>query len=239
VNDEPLAWQSVNALIAEGCVRAGLDLIHPFGIDREPSSSALARIAVPDFRCRRGLGILIGNTRALWPILRRELSQDPALRAATDPLDHYVVRVVNGVRAALAVPSVARFAHVVDPEPFPIQRIAAEVGLCHLSPSHLSLHPEHGPWIALRAVLLFDVEGPLPLSAPRDPCSPCPKPCLTALHAAIQSSGAEGGIDVERHWQRWLAVRDACPEGRSSRYGDDQIAYHYSKDRRWLTPRSG
>jgi cyanocobalamin reductase (cyanide-eliminating) / alkylcobalamin dealkylase len=238
VKDEPLAWQSVSAAVAEGCVRAGLDLVHPFGFDREPSpSAALARIAVPDFRCPRGLGVLIGNTRALWPLLKRELARDAALRADSDPLDQYVVRVVDGVRTGLAIPSAARFAHVVEPEPLPIQRIAAEVGLSHLSPSHLSIHPEHGPWIALRAVLLFDVEGPLPLPAPSDPCSPCPKPCLHALRVAIETSGADGSIDVERNWRKWLAVRDACPEGRSSRYGDDQIAYHYGKDRRWLEPR--
>jgi methylmalonic aciduria homocystinuria type C protein len=238
VNDEPLVWQSVSAAVAEDCARAGLDLVHPFGFDREPSpSAALARLAVPDFGCSRGLGILIGNTRALWPVLKRALARDPVLRADGNPLDQYVVRVVNGVRTALAVPSAARFAHVVEPETLPIQRIAAEVGLSHLSPSHLSIHPEHGPWIALRAVLLVDVEGPPPLPAPRDPCSPCPKPCLHALQVAIETTGADGGIDVEQNWRKWLAVRDACPEGRSSRYGEDQIAYHYSKDRRRLEPR--
>ena len=237
VNDEPLAWQRVNAAIAEGCVRAGLDVVHPFGIDRERSpASALARLAVPDFRGARALGVLIGNTRALWPVFRRELERDSALGAEADPLDHYVVRAVNRTRAALSMPSAVRFAHVAEPEPLPIQRIAAEVGLSHLSPSHLSIHPEHGPWIALRAVLLVDVDGPAPLPSPRDPCSACPKPCLHALHAAIETSSTDGGIDVERHWRKWLAVRDACPEGQGSRYSDEQIAYHYSKDKRWLLP---
>lgn len=235
MNDGPPNWQRVHAVVAESCASAGLDIAHPFGIDREPQSSALGRVAQHEFRCGRALGVLIGNTRALWPIFRRELSRDHALSADRDPLDRYVVRVVEAARAKLAVKSLVRFAHVPDPEPLPIQRIAAESGLSHLSPSHLSIHPEHGPWIALRAVMVFDVEGPAPLPPPRDPCSACSKPCLGALEAAIAiSGGAEDGIEVERHWLEWLAVRDACPEGRGARYGDEQIAYHYSKQRRWL-----
>ncbi len=237
MSDQPLDWQRVRSVIAESCVPGGLDLVHAFGIDRDPApSSALARLAPTDFGCRRALGLLIGNTRALWPAFQSELRRDPSLQDEADPLDRYVVRVVDSARAKLAIVSHARFAHLAEPEPLPIQRIAAEVGLSHLSPSHLSIHPEHGPWIALRAVVLFDVAGPAPLPSPRDPCTSCSKPCLGALHAAIATSGGgEVALDVERNWRKWLAVRDACPEGRSSRYGDDQIRYHYSKERRWLT----
>jgi cyanocobalamin reductase (cyanide-eliminating) / alkylcobalamin dealkylase len=239
VHDPSLEWQRIHSAVAEICLPAGLDIVHAFGIEREPAAaSALARLAVADFRCPRGLGLLVGNTRALWPAFQKELGRDPALRADRDPLDRYVVRVVEAARAKLELASAVRFSHLAEPEPLPIQRIAAEVGLCQLSPSHLSIHPEHGPWIALRAVLLFDVTGPDPLPPPRDPCTSCVKPCLGALHAAIATtSGGEGALEIERNWQKWLAVRDACPEGRSSRYGDDQIRYHYSKEKRWLSRR--
>jgi cyanocobalamin reductase (cyanide-eliminating) / alkylcobalamin dealkylase len=236
VHEPPLEWQRVQSALAGACVPAGLDIVHAFGIEREPAaSSALARIAVAGFGSQRGLGVLIGNTRALWPVFQRELGRDPALRDDPDPLDRYVVRVVDAARAKLGIASVVRFSHVAEPEPLPIQRIAAEVGLAQLSPSHLSIHPEHGPWIALRAAVLFDVTGPGPLPPPHDFCTSCTKPCLGALHAAIAtSSGGEAAIEIEQNWRTWLAVRDACPEGRRSRYGDDQIRYHYSKEKRWL-----
>lgn len=32
----------------------------------------------------------------------------------------------------------------------------------------------------------------------------------------------------------WIAVRDACPIGREHRYPEDQLRYHYTKDRSLL-----
>jgi hypothetical protein len=37
--------------------------------------------------------------------------------------------------------------------------------------------------------------------------------------------------DVERQWKSWAEVREVCPEGKLFRYGDDQLRYHYVKDR--------
>jgi cyanocobalamin reductase (cyanide-eliminating) / alkylcobalamin dealkylase len=231
-----LDWQRVHSAVTESCFRRGLDIVHGFGIDRQPSaSSVLARLEAPDFERQRFLGLLIGNTRALWPAFQDALARDADLRAEPDPLDRYVVAVIDEARAKLSVRSVVRWAHVAEGQPLPIQRIAQEVGLAHLSPSHLSIHREHGPWIALRAVVLFDVDGPPPLPGPHDPCSTCQKPCLAALGAALAITSVESGeLDVKRQWEAWLAVRDACPEGRGSRYGDEQIRYHYTKAQQWL-----
>ena len=33
------------------------------------------------------------------------------------------------------------------------------------------------------------------------------------------------------NWRTWLAMRDACPIGKGVRYGEQQIRYHYLKDR--------
>ena len=44
-------------------------------------------------------------------------------------------------------------------------------------------------------------------------------------------------VDVNNeNWRPWLAVRDACPEGRRFRYDPEQIRYHYTKDLRRLRP---
>jgi methylmalonic aciduria homocystinuria type C protein len=39
---------------------------------------------------------------------------------------------------------------------------------------------------------------------------------------------------VSESWRLWLAVRDACPVGRSSRYPDEQCEYHYRPSRSLL-----
>jgi len=212
--------------IANACSERGLDLVHAFGIDRRlPAGSALRCLELPDFGRPRALGLLIGNSRALWPVFESALRDQAALREAAHPLDCYVVTAVNEARAALAARSFARFAHLAEPNLVPIQRIAEEVGFAHLAPSHLSIHPAHGPWIALRAVVVVDLDGPAPLPPAPDPCTPCNKPCLVALAHAVAHP---------EDWRAWLSIRDACPVARGSRYGEAQVTYHYTKDRALL-----
>jgi hypothetical protein len=35
--------------------------------------------------------------------------------------------------------------------------------------------------------------------------------------------------EIADQWQLWLKVRDTCPVGKSSRYSEEQIRYHYIK----------
>lgn len=201
------------------CHEGGFDLVQPF--DRawldgvELGDHALG--AAPG-----GLGLLVGHTRALWP---------PFLAARSDeehPLDRHCEAVVARAAATLGAPARCFFGH--HEPPFPIQRVAEAIGFAHLSPSHLSLHPTHGPWIGLRAVVIVEhpYEGPDRITAPR-PCDDCDRPCMDALDAAVAQGEAA-------RWRDWLAVRDACPLGRASRYRAAQLRYHYTKDRRWLIP---
>jgi methylmalonic aciduria homocystinuria type C protein len=157
-----------------------------------------------------------------------------ALAHATHPLDTYVSQHLSPLAAA----GVALiFAHVTEPAPFPIQRLAEQVGLAALSPSHLTVHPEHGPWIALRAVVLADVDGPPPAQGrPPSPCASCAAPCVPALERALAVSGRPLDIKtISLHANDWIAVRDACPIGRGSRYGEAQLDYHYSRANRKLS----
>jgi cyanocobalamin reductase (cyanide-eliminating) / alkylcobalamin dealkylase len=180
------------------CEEGGLDIVHAY-----PSGDRL--------------GILIGNTKNLWPrfLARADLS-------GANPLDDHVVNVVT--RALAPFPHRVRFAHDPRPSFVPIQRIAVESGLARLSCTHLAIHPAYGPWIALRAVAEVDAEAPPPNPLPPPRCEGCDVRCGAALALAMKS----------RDWQSWLAVRDACNVGREWRYDEDQIAYHYTKDRRRL-----
>jgi hypothetical protein len=148
------------------------------------------------------------------------------LRRSNTPLDDYTESVVTELQRATSTPSAAFFSHRTAPL-IPIQRIAHVAGLAGLSPSHMSVHPRLGPWLGLRAVVVFETP-PDPNTAPSPPvypCEGCAAPCLSALERAQTTPDS---------WQAWLSVRESCPVGCEARYGDHQIRYHYTKDRRLL-----
>ena len=163
---------------------------------------------------RSGRAILVGNTRALWPIFLAARRADPELRSSPDPLDAYTEREL-----ARAFPgAVMWFAHrQYDGAYMPFQRFAVAAGMGALAPTNLVIHPRFGPWFGLRALVVLD--GEPPEQPPRPPYR-CSNACSLA-----------GTTD---DWRSWLAVRDACCVGREHRYSEDQIAYHYTKDLRLL-----
>lgn len=194
---------------------AGFDLVHAF--------DAHAAAREPGWGCLAGgdaLGLLVGNTRALWPRFVAAMTE-PALAAEAHPLQRHTERAIEA-----AFPSApAYYAHRRYADAFlPFQRLAVATGLGALAPSQLVIHPIYGPWFALRAVVV--VPGVPPARAPI--ASPCA--CTGACHAALEA--ARGSSD----WRPWLAVRDACGL-RAWRYGDDQIRYHYT--RAWPRPPAG
>lgn len=196
----------------------GLDICHRFDALGVADELALPLLADP----ARPVGLLVGNSRVLWPHLRTARDADPALAAAADPVDRYTEQLVEHQRAA--VDGTAFYAHQRYEGAFlPFQRIAVAAGLAALAPTHLLIHPIYGPWFALRAVILVAGERPGRTQVAL-PCT-CDDRCTSALTAARASKGS---------WRAWLAVRDACPVGREYRYSDDQIGYHYTKDRRFL-----
>ncbi|MCW5807442.1 MAG: hypothetical protein KIT31_34110 [Deltaproteobacteria bacterium] len=183
---------------------AGFDIAHAFDAAR----------AARDFAWLGGahrLGILVGNTRALWPPFTEAL-RDPALAAEVDPLDRYAERAIADAFPGARI----RFAHATYDGAFlPLQRLAVATGLAALGPHHLLVHPIHGPWFALRAVVTLDGEPPPPCAPIVQPCA-CDGRCEAAFEAARSTASARA----------WLAVRDACTI-RAARYSDDQIRYHY------------
>src|SRR3569833_477682 len=145
-----------------------------------------------------GRGLLVGNTRALWPIFIAARKADAELLASPDPLDLYTERTI-----ARAFPAArAWFAH---------RRYDGAY-----APTQLVSHPTYGPWFALRALVALDGAPPPPA---KHLIYRCAGECETRLAEALQTDD----------WHAWLAVRDACCVGREFRYGDSQLAYHYTK----------
>ena len=233
-----LAWQPLSARVAQAAGNAGFDLVLPFGTAHyNAAAPEVERLA--DFGRPCALGILFGNTRQLWPAFTRAFDQQPEISTAAQPLDTYVVQRLSRILAsATELRHEFTFSHVAQPHAFPIQRLAERIGLAALSPSHLLIHPLHGPWLALRAVVVIDLEGPTaapPL--PERPCQDCSAPCVAALENAVARSGTPlTSAAVVAHADAWIAVRDACPVGRASRYGPNQLAYHYGTARARALP---
>jgi methylmalonic aciduria homocystinuria type C protein len=196
-----------------GLAAAGLDIAHRFD-----AKAVAARLDLP-WLAGAPVGILIGNTRALWPALRAARLTDGDLRASDHPVERYVESCV--ARAFASAPH--RFSHRrYDGAFLPFQRVAVAAGLGSLSPGGLVVHPTYGPWFALRAIVLTD-GAPPPLQVAPVACR-----CGDACTVALAKAQAAGG------WRDWLAVRDACSVGRGWRYSDGQVRYHYTGDRRAL-----
>lgn len=193
---------------------AGFDLAHAFDAALAAREPGLAPLAGGG-----RLGILAGNTRALWPRFAAALA-DPALAADPDPLERYTEQAID---AAFAAAPGARiyYGHRRYGGAFlPLQRLAVATGLGALAPTGLVVHPIYGPWLALRAAIVVDGDPP-----PARPPIPQPCRCDAACTAALAAARAASGPD---NWRAWLAVRDACPL-REHRYGEDQIRYHYTR----------
>lgn len=186
----------------------GLDVAHAFDAHA---------IAVAGWERLAGgprYGLLVGNTRALWPLFVAQRRDEP------HPLDRYVERSIEHVARRVVDDGGAEvlYAHrTYDGAFLPFQHLAVATGLGALTDGRLVVHPIYGPWFALRAVILLAAPDP-PARAPiAKPCA-CAAACPAALAAAI--ARPDSG-------QAWLAVRDACSL-RAWRYTDEQIQFHYA-----------
>jgi methylmalonic aciduria homocystinuria type C protein len=192
---------------------------------------------LPDFGRACSLGVLVGNTRALWPRFLDALRADPRRLDEGNPLDGFVASAVLRALETVAHRSEVRFAHDPPPRRVAMQWLAHVCGLVYLSASYFNVHAVYGPWIALRAAIVIDSDGPEggPPDTP-NPCPDCKTDCMPRFRqvAGDGSAGTQGHEAISLNWRAWLAVRDACPVGRPCRYSDEQIRYHYSKDRNVL-----
>jgi methylmalonic aciduria homocystinuria type C protein len=214
------------------CTEAGFDLVQPLQVGWY-NAQVEGSLRLVDFGSPAHLGIVIGNTRALWPRFIAALRADPALLLTEHPLHAYTERALTAAVARLAVPVSLRWSHRGGAGLVAMQRLAQAAGLAYLAESQLSVHAEYGPWISLRAALSCALPGP-PGPAPvlAHPCGACAMHCRPAFARACAGlRGTPSARDIAEEWQLWLACRDACPTGRAHRFGEAQIRYHYLKDR--------
>lgn len=213
-------WTGVVERVAARLAAAGIDIVHPYS----PAWTGDGG--------RETLGLLIGNTRALWEPFVAACRADARLASDADPIERYCERHVGAAVADLPQATV-RWAHGVPPH-LPIQQLAVRSGLAAMSPIGLCIHPRFGPWFALRAAVTVACAGPAgaaPGAAPA--CADCARLCVPPFERARAAQA--GRVDLADTWRLWLAARDACPAGRAYRYGEAQLRYHYAGDRSAIT----
>jgi hypothetical protein len=193
--------------------------------------------------------IVVGNGGgAFWRRVVAWADRDGGFGAKSDPVDEFTVATIEravppllgGVRSRIVYPF--RFAE--DPLSFVDLALAAGLG----APSLLRVlvHPTFGPWIALRAAILVDVELSLPRPAEGyDPCPTCvERSCVPACPGRVVHD--PGGWDVAgciEHRRRTgdcearCHARFDCVVGREHRYPDDALAYHHRRAWRMMNGR--
>jgi len=232
-------WRRLFARLSGRLGPSGIDLAAPMQVDwynrNEPAALHLPTLAGPS-----SLAIVLGNSRAMWRPFLRGLQADPSLLDLLHPLDAWVERQLLAALEGLdPQPSSIHQVNGPDSRSYSMQRAAVATGLVGMTPTRLAMHRQLGLWFGLRAVLLFPLPGPeRPVHSGPIACGGCSeRPCVPALERALgrPAAGAEApSMAIRDHWEPWLALRDSCPEGRQHRYGELQLGYHYSKQRRYL-----
>jgi hypothetical protein len=174
--------------------------------------------------------LVVGNAgRALW----ERFLESPDRALADDPLDRYTRRVLDAAASHWDPAAVVAFyADRREGVYLPIVALARRAGFGTPGRVGVLIHPEYGPWIAIRAVLLVPESLVEESVAPYDPCTGCPAPCASAC---VGLAVGARGLDARRCYDTRLAdpacagacaARSACVVGRAHAYAPEQLAHH-------------
>jgi hypothetical protein len=166
-------------------------------------------------------GVIVAGSAgpALWRGFLARMRERPERWGSAHPYDEFVASVLSRADEALGGAAV-RFRRFEAAFRAPVRvdfaALARLVGLGTPGPFGLLIHPDHGPWWALRGAWMVDAAVDEPLD-PAPPCAGCSAPCV----GGWQNAGGIGQATAE--------VRARCVVGQGSRYDEDQIAYHYDR----------
>ena len=195
---------------------SGFDIIHPFSLE-DLDDSVMKHLPVGDSSDK--MGYLIGNTGNIWTPFIEWLSQQPNWSKIVNPFETFVEETI--VRC-VGQNALIFWTHETKRYIVPVQRMAHQTGLAYLSAGQFNIHPQFGAWFALRAVVI--VSG-------QTACNPrVVNPSGDAIE--VQSAALFNRLlESEATWQEWLSLRDLYEVGRTHRYSEPQIRYHYTRDK--------
>jgi hypothetical protein len=212
----------VNAprIVREALSGTGIEIVASSGVeayDRRAPEAFRSAALLPG---ARGLIVAASAGPDLWRRFRERVDAEPERWDAAHPYDAFVAEMLDRADAALAGAGVryVRFEAAFHAKVrVNFVALAEIVGLGAPGPFGLLIHRAHGPWWALRGAWLVDADVDPPAVAPHV-CTGCPAPCV----GGWENAGAIGARATPE-------VRARCIAGTSSRYDDDQIAYHYDR----------
>lgn len=177
--------------------------------------------------------LMIGNhaqdgVHRMWQAFR---ASSEFRDGAADPLNRWTERVVSAVAHDLNGEALYPFGEPV----WPFQRWAGRATGMLASPLGILIHPAHGLWHALRAVLVFKEAKDLPeLQKLIHPCHECSdKPCLSSCPVDAFSNNGFAVSSCRKHLSSGrepdcladgCRARAACPVGIP--YDREQIRFH-------------
>lgn len=208
-------------IVREALAGSGIELVASCGAQAYDAEAPAGLRSAELLPGARGVVVAASAGTRLWRRFREHRQADRTRWAEEHPYDAFVGATLARADEALARAGV-RFRRFDAAFQAPVRlsfiALARLVGLGAPGPFMLAIHPEHGPWWALRGAWLVDadVEPPLPLAPP---CAGCAAPCVGGWEHA-------GGIASATP-----EVRSRCIFGQASRYDDDQIAYHYGRQK--------
>lgn len=184
---------------------------------------------------------IIGNTRLLWPQFMEYLRNQSPI--GDNPFDTFIQDKITEISLRFHPhPVHIHYSHVKYNEQYiPIQRLAHECfQMAYFDPvSHLSIHPEYGPWFALRALMTVEcdetynndeiivhdfIESPL-----NNPLNIEQQKTVKSMMGKLLLGNAG--------WQQWVEMRDLLSTDKQRkewRYCQDQLEYHYTKNKEIL-----
>ncbi|KAI9106053.1 hypothetical protein DFS34DRAFT_602005 [Phlyctochytrium arcticum] len=177
------------------------------------------------------------------------LFEQKSLPGTLNPLDDYAAISVNdATQKALAGGSVqyeVRYPHDTGDRFVHFQKLCALAGVAYRNPHcFLCVHPVYGPWMALRAVIVIDQDGPSLTEPWHEVPNPCPQTNSEVVEMCArlrEQVNAEDGPIAEalhKRTKQLIEIRDATGRYLESveqyRYGSLQLNYHYTKDKRFL-----
>ena len=239
-------WHDVCENVKLALKNDGFDLVAPFRLSqynalfdtRDAKNSSIKITDAPE-DC---LCVVIGNTKRLWPIFEDYYKanvgkEDLMPREEKNPLDFYVKKKIDSICIADFV--TARYQ---TDSSLAIQKMAKISGMAILhEATHMSVNRKYGPWISLRAVVIFHyVKGPeTPLPAHEVPTltSEMERESKEAFEEAAEyyrkNSEGSGSLDKSKSAELWIKVRDCLTSDaqKEFRFDERQMKYHYDIDR--------
>jgi hypothetical protein len=210
---------SATSVVRRALLGSGIELVASCGVAAYDASAPEPMRSAAWLPRARGVVVVGSAGPPLWRAFATRMAGRPEPWSAPHPYDEFVAGLLARADAALDDAGVRyrRFeAAFHAPVRVDFLALARLVGLGSPGPFGLLIHPQHGPWWALRGAWMVDADVDPPLGV-SSPCANCPAPCVGGWANA-------GGIE-----RATPEVRARCVVGQGSRYDDDQIGYHYER----------